>query len=235
MRCRVSRHFSTQFLIQLALQFCCDTSCGYLSCSHAFFCWQQVLTLILIGLFCLVPLSYTAFFFWQQVLVSSFDWFIFFSMALVTGPDERRWPEYETLLRATPPKLNMSCNVFGGEQTHISKWFGFISNRPRSIYLKNANMTPRLKSQNCKFLTTPLSRNSQKRLEHKENQNEYRKMTRRSGSHVRILKHVYRTWAVARESRLILQPSRRIAKMQNRGKCNITCSSRLKIALSIVA
>ena len=49
-----------------------------------------------------------------QVLVSSFDWFIFFSMALVTGPDGRRWPEYETLLRATPPKLNTSCNVFGG-------------------------------------------------------------------------------------------------------------------------
>ena len=48
-----------------------------------------------------------------QVLVSSFDWFIFFSMALVTGPDGRRWPEYETLLRATPPKLNTSCNVFG--------------------------------------------------------------------------------------------------------------------------
>ena len=49
-----------------------------------------------------------------QVLVSSFDWFIFFSMALVTGPDGRRWPEYETLLRATPPKLNTSCNVFVG-------------------------------------------------------------------------------------------------------------------------
>ena len=95
-------------------------------------------------------------------------------------------------------------------------------------------MTPRLKSQNCKFLTTPLSRNSQKRLVHKENQTEYRKMTRRSGSHVRILKHVYQTWAVVRESGLILQPSR-IAKMQNRGKCNITCSSRLKIALSTVA
>ena len=71
-----------------------------------------------------------------QVLVSSFDWFIFFSMALVTGPDGRRWPEYETLLRATPPKLNTSCNVFvgGGNQTHVSKWFGFISNRPGSIY-----------------------------------------------------------------------------------------------------
>ena len=95
-------------------------------------------------------------------------------------------------------------------------------------------MTPRLKSQNCKFLTTPLSRNSQKRLGHKENQTEYRKTTRKSGSHVRILKHVYRTRAVVRESGMILQPSR-IAKMPNGEKCNITCSSRLKIALSIVA
>ena len=95
-------------------------------------------------------------------------------------------------------------------------------------------MTPRLKSQNCKFLTAPLSLNSQKRLVHKENQTEYRKMTRRSGSHVRILKHVCRTRAVVRESGLILQPSR-IAKMPNGEKCNITCSSRFKIALSIVA
>ena len=60
-------------------------------------------------------------------------------------------------------------------------------------------MTPRLKSQNCKFFTTPLSHNSQKRLGLKENQTEYRKMTRKPGSHVRILKRVYRTWAVVRE------------------------------------
>ena len=38
-------------------------------------------------------------------------------------------------------------------------------------------MTPRLKGQNCKFFTTPLSRNSQKRLELKENQTKNRKMT----------------------------------------------------------
>ena len=73
-------------------------------------------------------------------------------------------------------------------------------------------MTPRLKSQNYAFLTTPLSRNAQKRLEHRENQTEYRKVTRKSGSYVRILKHVYRTWAVLRESGLILQPSRRYSK-----------------------
>ena len=47
---------------------------------------------------------------------------------------------------------------------------------------------------NCKFFTTPLSHNSQKRLEHKENQTEYRKTTRKSRSHVRIL--IYRTFAI---------------------------------------
>ena len=45
------------------------------------------------------------------------------------------------------------------------------------------------------FLTTPLSRNSQKRLEHKENQTKYRKMTRKSRSSSRIL--ICRTWAIA--------------------------------------
>ena len=39
-------------------------------------------------------------------------------------------------------------------------------------------MTQRHKGQNYKFLTTPLSRNSQNRLEPKENQTKYRKMTR---------------------------------------------------------
>ena len=55
-------------------------------------------------------------------------------------------------------------------------------------------MTPRLWGQNRKFFTTPSSRYSQKRLEHKENQTKYRKMTRKPRSHVRIL--VYRTWAI---------------------------------------
>ena len=42
----------------------------------------------------------------------------------------------------------------------------------------NSNMTPRLKGQNCKYFKSPLSRNSQKRLKHKENHAKYRKMTR---------------------------------------------------------
>ena len=40
---------------------------------------------------------------------------------------------------------------------------------------------------------TPLSRNSQKRRDHKGNQTKHKKMTRKSRSHVRIL--MYRTWA----------------------------------------
>ena len=67
-------------------------------------------------------------------------------------------------------------------------------NNPCSIYW-NSNMTPRLEGQNCRFLTTLLSHNSQEWLEHKENQTKYRKMTRRPHSHVRIL--IYRTWAIA--------------------------------------
>ena len=55
-------------------------------------------------------------------------------------------------------------------------------------------MTPRLQGQNCKFFTPPLSRNFQKRFEHKENQTKYRNMTRTPRSHGRIL--MYRTWAI---------------------------------------
>ena len=46
------------------------------------------------------------------------------------------------------------------------------TNSPRSIY-QNSNMTPRFQDQNCKFFTTPLSSNFQKRLERKENQTKY--------------------------------------------------------------
>ena len=46
------------------------------------------------------------------------------------------------------------------------------TNSPRSIY-QNSNMTPRFQGQNCKFFTTPLSSNFQKRLERKENQTKY--------------------------------------------------------------
>ena len=49
-----------------------------------------------------------------------------------------------------------------------------------------SNMTRRLKGENCKFFTTPLSPNSQKRLEHEENQTKYIKMTRKPRSHGRI-------------------------------------------------
>ena len=48
---------------------------------------------------------------------------------------------------------------------------------------------------NCKFLTTLLCCNFQKRLEHKENQTKYRNMTRKiQGSYVRILIHCW-MWA----------------------------------------
>ena len=49
---------------------------------------------------------------------------------------------------------------------------------------------------NCKFCidSCPLSRKSQKRLEHKENQTKYRKMTRKPRSPVRVL--IYRTWSI---------------------------------------
>ena len=49
-------------------------------------------------------------------------------------------------------------------------------------------------TKNCKFSTTQLSSNSQKRLEHKKKQTKYRKMTRKPRSHVRIF--MYWTWAV---------------------------------------
>ena len=55
-------------------------------------------------------------------------------------------------------------------------------------------MTPRLKGRNCKFFKTRLSRNSSKRLEHKENQTKHRKMTREPRSLVTIL--IYRTWVI---------------------------------------
>ena len=70
-----------------------------------------------------------------------------------------------------------------------------------SVYITKYMNSPRfrLQRQNCKFFTTPLSRNSQKRLKHKENQTKYRKMTRKPRSHVRIL--IYRTWAILKQSR----------------------------------
>ena len=53
---------------------------------------------------------------------------------------------------------------------------------------------------NCKFFTTPLSRNSQKGLEHKENRTKYGKMTRKPRGHVRILICWTLTWAIVQLS-----------------------------------
>ena len=68
----------------------------------------------------------------------------------------------------------------------------------------NSNMTPRLWGQNCKFFSTPLSRNSQNwRLEHNGHQTRDRKMTRKPQSHVRILK--YRTWTIGKGEAKVLE------------------------------
>ena len=129
-----------QFFYNSPYNFVATRVAGQIALFPRVFCRQQLLASILIGLFCLVPMSFPACFCWHQVLTSSFDWFIltcsykFFrvfccqqvlvssfdllillsSMTLVIGPDVKRWPEYETLLRKTPPKLNTSSNVFVG-------------------------------------------------------------------------------------------------------------------------
>ena len=53
---------------------------------------------------------------------------------------------------------------------------------------------------NWKFFKTPLSCNSHKRLELKENQTKYRNMTRKLPSQIRIL--IYRAWANAKSRTL---------------------------------
>ena len=73
-----------------------------------------------------------------------------------------------------------------------------IVNSPRLICY-NSNMTLRLQGQNCKYLTTPLSHNSQRRPEHKDDQTKYRNMTRKPRSHVRTLMN--QTRAIAGRSR----------------------------------
>ena len=58
-------------------------------------------------------------------------------------------------------------------------------------------MTLRLRGLRVKtavFFTTPLSRNTQERFEHKEHQTKYTKMTRKPRSNVRIL--IYCTGAI---------------------------------------
>ena len=64
--------------------------------------------------------------------------------------------------------------------------------RRRTFHLWYRLKTSRLWCQNCKFFTTLLYCNSQKRLEHKENQTKYRKQTRKPQSHIRIL--IYQMW-----------------------------------------
>ena len=44
------------------------------------------------------------------------------------------------------------------------------------------------------IFTTPFSRNSQKRLDHKENQTKYRNLTRKPWSRIKIL--IYRSWTI---------------------------------------
>ena len=56
-----------------------------------------------------------------------------------------------------------------------------------------------------RHVSTPLSRNSQKRLGHNENQTKYRNMTRKPQSHVRIL--IYQTWAIRQLRGLSLHAS----------------------------
>ena len=51
---------------------------------------------------------------------------------------------------------------------------------------------------------SPLSRNSQKRLEHKENQAKYRKITRKPWTHVRFIILIYRTLAIKLQHLTIL-------------------------------
>lgn len=121
-----------QFFNNLPYNFVAIQVAGKIALFARFFCWQQGLASILIGLFCLVPICFPAFFCWHHVLTASSDWFIltcsytFFrvvlsfdllillSVTLVIGQDVRHWPGYETLLGATPPKLNTSSNVFRG-------------------------------------------------------------------------------------------------------------------------
>ena len=58
-------------------------------------------------------------------------------------------------------------------------------------------MTPRLWGQNCKFFTTLLPRNSQKRLEHKEDQTKFGRITRKPRSRLsRVRIVIYREWDI---------------------------------------
>ena len=145
--------------LQPALQFCCDTSCRknclvparfllptstyldfdwfILPCFHEFsrfFWWHQVLTSSFDWFILTCFHEFSRVFCWQQVLVSSFDLLILLSsMTLVIGPDVRRCQSMKRCLGKQ--RLNwIHLPTFLWEQTRVSKWFGFISNSPRSIY-----------------------------------------------------------------------------------------------------
>ena len=83
------------------------------------------------------------------------------------------------------------------------------------------------------FFTTPLSHNSQKRLEHKENQTKYRKMTRKPRSHVRNL--IYRTFAVGSWDTLYISINnwKRILRVFNLKYTTLNCTSKITSGLQI--
>ena len=74
-----------------------------------------------------------------------------------------------------------------------------LSSHYKIQFVENNNCPRlRLKGSNVQFFTTPLSRNSEKRLEHKKKQKnkqaKYRKMSRKPQGNVIIL--TYRMWAI---------------------------------------
>ena len=90
------------------------------------------------------------------------------------------------------------CKTICGASFITSFYFHSI---PKQIWgdkhFKTGQITSRLYGRNCKLFLTPLSRNSQKRLEHKENQTKNWDMTRIPRNQVRII--IWRTWAIPKE------------------------------------
>ena len=71
-----------------------------------------------------------------------------------------------------------------------------LSSHDKTQFVENTNCPrSRLKGTNVQFFTTPLSRNSEKKLEHKKKKkSKCRKMSRKPQSNVIIL--TYRMWAI---------------------------------------
>ena len=80
------------------------------------------------------------------------------------------------------------CKTICGASLITSFYFHSI---PKQIWgdkhFETGQITSRLYGRNCKLFLTPLSRNSQERLEHKENQTKNRDMTRIPRNQVRII------------------------------------------------